>query len=371
MMVNIYTILTKQHLIRRSVTNMSKWKYVEYSLYDAKGDNGFYTLRKIKSYNLPINIIIGARGYGKTFAVKKYCLEKFFNNGYKTVWVRDTEDAKKVLCDNDGKKFFEDVPLMHLPDYNEGAIKRGEIYVNGTNMGSVLPASTFQRYKGNSFQECKILVYDEFIREIGRFNKNTVWETINTFSTVLRSRSDAEIYMTANALDQGDSFLEFLGLNLRGFGFYINRDKGVVLHYADTSDKFIKKTTKGIVGKLVVNTPLEKNLIESKFMNQGDLTFTKLPSKCRLVCVIQGFAQGVRLYQCGETYYVTDDINGFTYPQKRFCLSLEACDRYLPVLPQKIRKRIRENMEINNILFQNEFQRKFFINYIFHKFNLP
>lgn len=343
---------------------MCSWKYVEYSLYNTKGDNGFYTLKKILSYNLPINIIIGARGYGKTFAVKKYCISKYLQNGDKTVWVRDTEDAKKVLCENDGKKFFQDVSLMKLDEYKQGKIVKGEIYINGKNMGSVLPASTFQRHKGNSFQDTKIVVYDEFIRELGRFNKNTVWETINTFSTIMRTRSDVKVFMTANALDKGDPFLEFLDVELNGFGIYINKEKGVVIHYADSSAAFIKKASEGIIGKLIMNTPLEKNLISSEFTNQGNLTFSKLPAKCRLVCVIQGFAQAVRLYQSQDTYYVTDDINGFTYPQKRYCLSLDSCDRFLPVLPQYIRKKIKENMQINNILFQNEFQRKFFINYV-------
>lgn len=340
------------------------WKYREYSMYDAKGQDGFYSMRPLLSYNMHVNIIIGARGYGKTYSVKRHCLKKFIHKEIKTVWVRDTEDAKKELCDNGGQKFFKDVPLMELKDYKEGEIKKGQIYVNGQEMGSVLPASTFQRQKGNSFQDCKIVMYDEFIREIGRFNKNTVWETVNTFSTILRTRTDAKIFMTANALDPGDSFLQFLGVELKGFGFYTNKEKSVVIHYADSSAKFIKKASEGIVGKLIMNTPLEENLIESKFMNKSDLTFDKLPAKCRLVCIIQGFAQGVRLYQVGVRYYVTDDINPMTYPQKRFCLSLETCDKYLPVLPQKIRKSIRENMSINNILFQSEFQRKFFINYI-------
>lgn len=342
----------------------NNWKFIEYSLYDTNGDHGFYTLRKILSYNLPINIIIGARGYGKTFSVKKYCLNKFLYNGSKIVWVRDTEDAKKVLCDNDGKKFFEDVPLMNLQKFTDGSIKRGEIIVNNKNMGSVLPASTFQRYKGNSFQEAKIIVYDEFIREIGRFSKNTVWETINTFNTILRTRDSCKIFMTANALDAGDPFLEFLGASLEDFGFYVNRKKGVAIHYADSSEKFIKMASKGIMGKLIMDTPYEKNLVNSEFIGKSDLYFTSLPPKSKLVCIIQGFAQAIRIYSSGDAYFVTNDITPDTYPQKRFCLSLESCDKTLPLLPQKIRKAIKENMGINNILFQNEFQRKFLINYV-------
>ena len=159
------------------------WKYIPYSLYNSK--NTYYSLRKTLSFNCGINLIIGARVTGKTFALKDYLTRQFINKGQKFVWIRDTVDAKKELCDNDGAKFFEDFPLMRNNKFISGSIKKSEFIINEKHAGTCLPASVFQRYKGNSFQETKTIVYDEFIREKGRINnKNNLWATINTFSTI-------------------------------------------------------------------------------------------------------------------------------------------------------------------------------------------
>ena len=49
------------------------WQYIPYSMYNTKGLNGgFYNNRKLFSFGYNVNIIIGARGYGKTFSIKKH-----------------------------------------------------------------------------------------------------------------------------------------------------------------------------------------------------------------------------------------------------------------------------------------------------------
>ena len=37
----------------------------------------FYSLDKVISYNIPVNIIITERGYGKSYSVKKYVIDKY------------------------------------------------------------------------------------------------------------------------------------------------------------------------------------------------------------------------------------------------------------------------------------------------------
>ena len=83
------------------------WKYIPYSVQDSK--HVYYRRRKMMSYNCKTNIIIGARGLGKTYNVKEYCISRFLHKNEKFVWVRDTEEAKKELCNKNGINFFADV----------------------------------------------------------------------------------------------------------------------------------------------------------------------------------------------------------------------------------------------------------------------
>ena len=337
------------------------WKYIPYSMYNNVDNGGYYSLRKLMSYNCNINIIIGARGFGKTFAVKKFCINKYLQNKEYFAWIRDTEEAKRELCNMKGTKFFQDVPLMKLKDYKQGLINKGEFIINGGRCGEVLPASTFQRYKGNSFQLIKNIVYDEFIREKGRYTKNTTWETVNTFSTIARSREDVRIFLTANALDRGDPFLEFLGVEIKDFGFYVNREKGVCLHYADSSARFNEINSKGIIGKLIIDTPLQSNLMDSKFLNKGDLFFVDLPPKAKILLILESNFQKCRIYTANNKLYVTPDVNPDTYKNKRYVVDVANAERWKPVLSLENKKKLKDHLQNNNILFQSTFLQKFLI----------
>ena len=39
--------------------------------------NIFYDFQKVLSYNALLNLIIGERGVGKTYGMKKFCINKF------------------------------------------------------------------------------------------------------------------------------------------------------------------------------------------------------------------------------------------------------------------------------------------------------
>lgn len=341
------------------------WQYIPYSLYDTKGCNGgHYNRKKAMSFNCDIIIILGARGVGKTFSIKEYLLNEFLYKNYKFVWVRDTVDAKKELCENDGSRFFADFPLMKNKDFKSGCIKKSEFYINDKHAGTCLPASVFQRYKGNSFQDAKIVVYDEFIKEKGRMiNKNNLWATINTLMTICRERDNLKIIMMANALDRGDEFLQFLGVNIKDFGFYINRKKSVCIHYADNSAEFNRKNSAGVIGKLLIDTTLSNNLMQSEFLNITDLFFDKLPPKAKLLLIIETPLQNVRIYQGEGKLFVTEDVNKETYKNKRYVAEIEYASKIKPVIPLKIKNTIKEALSKNIIMFKNDYVRKFILLY--------
>lgn len=340
---------------------MTSWKYVEYSLYDS--DDTFYNLRKIMSYNLPVMLIIGARGMGKSFAVKKYVLNDFINNNeHRFVWVRDTAESVEKLTQNNGIKFTEDIDLMNNDKLKEVKINKGVCVVNNLTAGEFMPASIYQKFKGSSYQKCCNLVIDEFVPEKTTVRKISAEAIINTMSTVVRSRANVRVFMMANAIDRADSFLDALGLELGDFGFYINREAGVVLHYADNSEKFNSMNSNGIVGKLMLNTNMKRyadNIMFANFNDDATLIFDKMPSKCKLFIILETPLQQARIYQAEGCLWVTPDVDNTMYLNKRYVINTNDAKMFKPVLPLKIKKALKENLQNNRFRFQSSFLKKF------------
>ena len=66
----------------------------------------FYSLDKVISYNIPVNIIITERGYGKSFAVKEYVINKYLKKHESFMYIRRYENEIKSgeLKLSNGKK---------------------------------------------------------------------------------------------------------------------------------------------------------------------------------------------------------------------------------------------------------------------------
>lgn len=340
---------------------MINWKYVEYSLYDSV--DTFYNLRKIMSYNLPIMIIIGARGMGKSFAVKSFVLGDYVaNKDHRFVWVRDTAESVEKLTQNNGIKFTEDIDLMNNEKLKEVKINKGVCVVNNTIAGEFMPASVYQKFKGSSYQKCYNLVIDEFIPEKSTVRKISAEAIINTMSTIVRSRDNGRVFMMANAIDRADPFLDALGVELGDFGFYINRCAGVVIHYADNSAKFNSMNSQGIVGKLMLNTNMKQyadNIMFASFNDDNTLLFERMPAKSKLFIIIETPLQQARIYQAEGCLWVTPDVDNTMYLNKRYVINTNDAKMFKPVLPQKIKKALKENLQNNRFRYQSNFLKKF------------
>lgn len=343
---------------------MSNWKYIEYSLYNS--NDTYYNLRKMFSYNLPIMMIIGARGMGKSFSIKEFCINDYINdNARNFCWVRESDDALELLLGNNGRKFKEDIPIMKIKELQKLDIKGRSCAINGKIAGDFLSASLYQKYKGSSFQKAYNIVIDEFIPEKTTIKKISPIAIFNTISTIARTRSQGRIFMTANAIDRGDPFLDAIGVELKDFGLYINRESGVVLHYADNSAKFNQLNSQGIVGKLLLNCKnmyYADNMMFGKFMDDNTLIFESMPSKCKLLLILETPLQKARFYQGEGKLWVTPDVDPNTYWNKRYVANLEDASAFKPVLPLEIKKKLKLHLQNNKVRYQSNFLKKFIAN---------
>ena len=169
--------------------------------------------------NTMVYIVVGRRGAGKSYSIKKRCIRRFLLDGLKFVYVRVyAADLKTgsagtifddVSADPDVQGWLEDKYNTGLaPDYHDFYIQiKGEnICIFAKNdrdklikldtIGVVTSLSTSTRFKGGTYLNYESIFFDEFIdyysgdKYVDFFNK--------IIYTVARTTNNVKIFMAGN-----------------------------------------------------------------------------------------------------------------------------------------------------------------------------
>lgn len=256
----------------------------------------YVDLRKAFSFGTNIVAFIGARGFGKTYGSKKYCLKRSFRNNLKFLFLRDNELALKEITDNDCLNYLKDIKKDdQLKKFFKGkdiSFKTRILEVDEKLLGYFYATSTYYNLKGNEFSDVDIIVFDEFIKEKGQAQRgNRAGAFLNMVETVLRLKTKAKIILTANALDRGDEILDILGVNInKGYGFYVNRDRPpatVCVYYCCNSASFEEAKLKSISGALASGTAYGGNLIKNEFASNDINLYDERPKGTDLIAIFR------------------------------------------------------------------------------------
>ena len=72
----------------------------------------YWNPARILSYDRLFNFVVGGRGIGKTYGMKKFCLNNYFNKNEEFIYLRRYKEEIKPLK---GFKFFESI-AKEYPD---------------------------------------------------------------------------------------------------------------------------------------------------------------------------------------------------------------------------------------------------------------
>lgn len=165
----------------------------------------YYNPQQMLSYNRIFNFVIGARGIGKTYSMKKYVINRFLKTGAQFIYLRMYKtDLKKV------SQLFNDVQ-QEFPN-TKIEVKGKEFYIDGQLAGWAIPLSGWQSFKGGSYPNVETIIFDEFIREqdnVG-YPPNSADSLLNICDTVIRNRDNFRCVCLSNAVTVVNPFfLEF------------------------------------------------------------------------------------------------------------------------------------------------------------------
>lgn len=237
----------------------------------------YYDWQKTLSYDAPVTMVITARGYGKTYGLRKQCISDYLKNGWRFVEITRYAQELSPLMENYFDRLQKEFP-QHIFKCEKNmayiSIKPSDGDKPQWNICGYFVAMTqFQLLKKLTFNRVKRIFMDESVLEKDdsnhRYLKNE-WNILtNIVDTVTRERADdtnnPRLYLLGNACDILNPYFEHAGISGNpkcGYSWHLN--KSFLLHNLENVEYATEKK-RTLAGKMSKGK-LEKIALENTFI---------------------------------------------------------------------------------------------------------
>ena len=250
----------------------------------------FYNYDRLYSYNATYNILVGARGLGKTYGIKLKVIIAAIKKGDQFIYLRRYKEELKTSA----RTFFADIE-REFPDH-DFKYANGKAYMapaetrdvkkrSWTHIGYFIALSQAQSVKGVSYPLVKVIIFDEFIIEKGmtHYLPDEAKAFNQFYSTVDRWQDRTKVFFLANAVSiQNPYFMEW-GIEPKAEMEWIKKYKittispsgvegrkdFIVCHFADSAD-FKAGVYKTAFGQFIEGTEYGDYAVGSEFSDNND-----------------------------------------------------------------------------------------------------
>ena len=183
----------------------------------------WYSLNNILKHEAQYYIIFGERSNGKSFAVDKYLIDKYFEDGSQFGFVKRFEEDIKG-------KYMSEVFSSELQDYMlekygyKMKFYRGQwlVYKDGEDgkpsecevFGYAFSLSNVNRTKATSYPKINTILFEEFMSIDCSYLPDELSLLLNLVSTIVRYRHNVKVFMLANAISKFSPYSQALGIRL-------------------------------------------------------------------------------------------------------------------------------------------------------------
>lgn len=245
-------------------------------------NNKYYSWQKTLSYDAPVTMVITARGYGKTYGLRKQCVSDWIKNKWRFVEITRYAQELAPLTENYYDRLQREYPgyvfkceknqAYIAPRPNEGGKPQWEL------LGYFVAMTQFQLIKKLTFNRVKRIFMDEVVLEKDdknhRYLKNE-WDILtNIVDTVTRERADTgnepRLYLLSNACDILNPYFEHAGITgnpKRGYSWYL--DKTFLLHNLENAE-YAREKKQTLAGRMASGR-LEKIALGNDFSTDADM----------------------------------------------------------------------------------------------------
>ena len=258
----------------------------------------FYDWQKTFSYDAPFTVVISARGFGKTYGLRRQFVRDYIKDGSRFgVIVRTKESIKG----SDGIQygFFDKLVFNNeFPDYMFKIVgKRAYIARKPEHeddkpqwdvIGYFLALSDMQKSKESTYINVKRIVFDEFTidrRTRRNYLPGEFDLLVNAISSLLREipgdKMRGRVYLLGNACDLTNPYFSRWNVKREPGAGYTWLQKGMVLMHYVQDDEFANMQKDTLVGKLVKGSVEERIIIGNEFARAQTAFIADKPRRAR------------------------------------------------------------------------------------------
>lgn len=251
-------------------------------------ENLYYNPQKMLSYNRILNFIIGARGIGKSYAMKKYPINQFLKHGKQLVYVRRYKTELRKIGN-----YFDDI-RHEFPDH-EFKVKGRNLYIDDKLFGWAIPLSAWQSEKSNAYPNVGTIIFDEFIREKDNsgYLPNEVEALLNLMDTVFRTREDVRCICLSNSVSVVNPYFLYFDL-MPNVDKRFNAYKSILIEVPNSID-FADERRKTKFGELIDSTDYGRMSLDNEFTNDTTVFIEKRSKESRyqFSIIYKGMTMGI------------------------------------------------------------------------------
>lgn len=290
----------------------------------------YYDWEKTLSYDADVTMVIGARGYGKTYGLRRQFLRDYIRGGYRfceVVRYREevsavangyfdrllrTKEFERFLCKYEGGRCY----IAEKPKNYDDLDKKPRLQWD--TIGYYIAMTQAQRAKKQTFDRVRRVVLDEAVLErTDRYHNYLPNEHVllaNIVDTVSRERADTKsvrprVYLLGNACDFGNPYFAAYGVTSDlTFGYRWFRNKTFLLHYVDSGDYGERKLEGTVAGRMMAGTDEAKVSAGNEFTGMSADFVQQKPKGARFNFGVRynGIIYGVWSDMREGLYYVTN-----------------------------------------------------------------
>lgn len=289
-------------------------------------DKKYYCWDKTLSYDADVTMVIGARGIGKTFGLRKQCVLDNIKKGFRFIEVTRYKNELSVVSDGyfdrlsaldefKNYMFKTDARYGYIADKveeNEKPIWKRICYFIALSDAQILKKRTFIKVKRIIFDEAILERRDRY----HRYLSNEFGILANIVDTCSRERADNKsirprVYLLGNACDISNPY--FAAYHVSSdlhYGYSWHKNKTFLLHYADPGDYAKDKAKNTVSGRMISGTESGDVALTNKFTNASSEFIAKKTknAKFSIGIVCNGKKYGVWIDLKQGYYYITDKI---------------------------------------------------------------
>ena len=289
----------------------------------------FYDPTPVLSRNSLFNFILGARGIGKTYAFKKYCIEQAIKKGKQFIYLRryKTEIAGKKIA-----TFFNDLSEEQCPYKSDLSVKNGVFYYKEEVIGMALPLSTYISNKSVVLNKVYNIMFDEFIIDKGAYHylPNEVETFLEFYFTIARFDNEGKmrnvrVFFLANAMSSTNPYFVYWNVRCKPGEFGIRKIKDQILVEINSNEAYTDAIKQTNAYSVIEGTAYADYAFSSTFLRDNYNLIGEKPEKMRYFFTLfyeSDKALGVYWDVLTGMLYISDKAN-YEYPTK-FSVSLDA-----------------------------------------------